>query len=92
MNTKKIIFGLTLLLSVLLLFNCSSSPEVSVCDCINKRGYADSDGKYYKPCNKKFKEIFGTTNPSSEQMINYTLKNCCQSFPDECERLRNTGY
>jgi len=82
---------MTVALTILIL-GCSSSPEVNVCDCMNKRGYGDIDGKFYKPCQKKFQEVFGTTEPSTEQMVTYTLNNCCKSYPEECEKYRNAGY
>jgi hypothetical protein len=75
-----------------ILFGCSSSPEVNVCDCINKPEYSNPGTEFYKPCQEKEKEVFGTTDPSTEQLIKYTLNNCCEEYPSECAKFRNAGY
>jgi hypothetical protein len=87
---KKSIFKIVLVAFFAMLIGCSQ--EVNICDCMNNAEYANPDGKYYKPCQDKFKEVFGTSSPSTDQMIRYSLNNCCAQYPKECEDYRKAGY
>ena len=89
---KMSIFKIVLVASFAMLFGCSSAPNVNICDCMNKAEYSNSDSKYYQLCQEKLKEVFGTTNPTTDQMIKYTLNNCCEEYPSECAKFRNAGY
>ena len=79
-------------IAITMFFGCKPAPKVNLCDCLNKPGYADPQSDYYKPCVEKIAEYWHGGKPGHKQMANYTVAECCPSYPELCERLKEQGY
>ena len=61
---KKMFYGLLLVGSFSMMSSCGESTPPSICDCLTTGGSLPSG------CEQVFKNRYGTTDPSSNQMRN----------------------